>query len=89
MEEKQVKRLEEGLSKLDKIDFKRLENLNIYLEQNGGIVIDLMMRVSALESIMVEKGICSEEELRAVIDSSYAKLMALSEATKSAAVAEV
>jgi len=80
MEEKTLDKLDKHLARLDKIDFKRLENLNIYLEQNGGIVIDLMMRIAALESIIVEKGMCSDEELRKAIDESYGKLKTLSDA---------
>ena len=77
MEDKKLEKLERYLDKLDGVDFKRLENLNIYLERNGEIVIDLMMRVRAFEEVLKAKG-ATEEEIQKAVDESYAKLRAAS-----------
>lgn len=62
--------------RVEELEKKLSGGLSDYLSQNGQIVIDLVMRVAALERILVEKGIFKEEEIQKQVGDTYAELAA-------------
>ena len=66
----EIKSLEVSVKNLD----KRFDNLSKYLSQNGEIVIDLVMRTAALERLLIDKGLFSEQEIQEEVQKTYSKL---------------
>lgn len=64
LQEKRVQELE-----------KKMSGLSDYLGQNGQIVVDLVMRVAALEKMLVEKGLLTDEEIQQKVGDTYSELV--------------
>ena len=57
------------------------QNKDEYLDQQGKIITDLLMRVVALERVLMEKEILTEAELMTKIEDAHGEILtALTEA---------
>lgn len=54
---------------------KELDNIKSYISTDSHMMIEVMVRLSALESIITgEKGLCTEEELREEVGAKFSLL---------------
>ena len=60
-------------SRIEKLE-SRFEDLNQYLSKNGEIVIDLVMRVAALENLLKSKNLFDEKEISNEVQATYSIL---------------
>jgi hypothetical protein len=51
------------------------ENIDQYLNQQGAIVTDLAMRISAMERLLIKKNLVSEQEIVEMLKSISDELM--------------
>lgn len=79
----QIKKVEETEVVVKKLTDK-FDALNTYLTQNGEIVIDLVMRIAALERTLIAKEIITDELFRDEVSKTYAELV--KKATESGAL---